>query len=97
MNGKLFSFILPDGSRNFADLPEFYPWEGLRNHLKELSGSCETGYVSDDVTEFWLDFNFCQNQFSINNQSGEFWFIVKNTDCPDDILIKVIEHFEKMY
>jgi hypothetical protein len=97
MNGKLFSFILPDGSRNFADLPEFYPWESLREHLKTLYGSCETGYVSDGVTEFWLDFNFYQNKFSINNQLGEFWFIVNDPNCPDEILIKVIEHFEKMY
>ncbi len=97
MNGKLFSFILPNGSRNYADLPEFYPWDVLRDHLKKLFGSRETAYVSDNVTEFWLDFDFRDNKFSINNQSGEFWFIVEDPNCSDVILIEVIEHFEKMY
>jgi hypothetical protein len=83
-----------DGSRQFAELPETYAWEDFRQIIQRLSGATITDYVTDDVTEMWLDFGFRGHAFTVNNQHGEFWFFVRDPVCPDDILTAVVEHCE---
>ena len=90
-----------DGSRQFAALPETYDagepeWERLRDWVGGLSGARLTGFVTDQVTEAWLDFEYCGQKFSINNQNGEWWFFVSDPSCPEDILGRVVDHFEPM-
>ena len=84
-----------DGSRNFADLPETFFFDELREIIKKFAGATETAFVTDWVTEVWIDFEYCGHKFSINNQMGDYWFFVENPDCPDEILIEVVQHFEK--
>jgi len=94
MKTTLFDHRAHDGSREFINLPECYPWDVLQLHVLLLEGGAVTGYISDEVTEMWLDFTYRGHSFSINNQLGEFWFFVDDPACPDEILIEVGEHFE---
>lgn len=94
MRNKLFDVNFGDGSRNFADLPETFFFDRLREIAGTLEGAVETGFLTDWVTEVWLDFVYRGHNFSINNQNGEYWFFVDDPECPDEILTEVIEHFE---
>lgn len=93
---RLFDFRMKDGSRNFADLPEIAYFNELRSHARKLAGSSEAGFATDWVTEVWLDFEYRGHRFSINNQMGEYWFFVEDPNCPDDILVEVVRHFESI-
>jgi hypothetical protein len=85
-----------DGSRNFCNLPEAVFFDELRRHASKLTTAKITGFLTDSVTEVWLDFNFRGQKFSINNQYGDYWFFVEDPECPDNILIEVMEHFRKL-
>ena len=86
---------MKDGSRNFAALPESVFFDELRKIAKGFEGAKETNFITDWVTEVWLDFEYRGHKFSINNPMGDYWFFVENPNCPDEILLEVIEHFEK--
>ena len=47
---------MKDGSRQFAALPESCAWSDLRNHLGKLPGVRLGEYLTDAVTEAWIDF-----------------------------------------
>lgn len=86
---------MKDGSRNFADLPETVFFDELRDIAKKFEDAKVTDFVTDWVTEVWLDFEYRGHKFSINNPYGNYWFFVQNPDCPDEILLEVIEYFER--
>ncbi len=90
---KLFDYQMADGSGNFADVPELVGFIEMREHLKSLSGACETNYLSDNVTEMWLDFDYAGHRFSINNQMGDYWLFVDDPSAPEPILSAVAQHF----
>ena len=92
-NEMLFDIRMNDGSRNFADLPEEASFGSMRNHLTILDGAAEMGFVTDDVTEMWLDFRYRDHSFSVNNQMGDYWFFVEDPLCPEAVLRSVVEHF----
>lgn len=94
-SGKLFNITMHDGSRNFADLPESIFFDELRELVKNFEGARETGFVTDWVTEVWLDFEYRGHKFSVNNQPGGYWFFVDDPNCPDKILLEVVEYFER--
>lgn len=96
MPSKIFSFIMPDGSRNFADWPETFSWEILREYLTNLDGIEINGFLTDHVTEAWIDFSYRGHKFSINNQNGNYLFFVDNPNCADEILLEIIRQCEKM-
>jgi hypothetical protein len=81
-----------DGSRQFASLPENRSWWALRDHLTRLPGASVTGFLTDGVTEAWIDFTFRGYSFTINNQLGEYWFFVEEADCPDAVLSEAADH-----
>ena len=85
-----------DGSRHFASLPESCSWVALRRHIERLPGAAVTKYISDDVTEMWLDFSFRGHPFTVNNQFGEFWFFTSDPACSDYTLRAVVEHCESL-
>lgn len=93
---SLYDIRMIDGSRQFADIPETVFFDAIRNCAAKLEGAIETGFVSDWVTEMWLDFDFRGHSFSVNNQFGEYWFFVRDPACSDEILFDVISHFEKL-
>lgn len=85
-----------DGSRQFAALPQSLLWYDVRDHLENLAGAQLTDFVTDDVTEAWIDFLFRGHSFTINDQFGEYWFFVRDPSCPDDILVQISNHFEAL-
>jgi hypothetical protein len=85
-----------DGSRLFATLPQTVLWYEVRDHLSALHGAELMGFLCDNVTEAWIDFRYRSHNFTINDQLGEYWFIVNDPVCRDDILSEVVEHFAQL-
>jgi hypothetical protein len=96
MPQPLFNFSMHDGSRHFGDLPQTALWYDVRDHVARLPGALLTGFVTDDVTEAWIDFTYRGCAFSINDQFGDDWFFVDASVCPDDILSDLLSHFTKL-
>lgn len=92
---KLYNLIMKDGSRHFGDLPEIASFDKMYEHATALPEIVVTGFVTDQVTEMWLDLEFRGNRFSINNQMGEYWFFVEDPECPDEILLELLELFRQ--
>jgi len=87
---------MADGSRNFLLLPVGNtPPLRLLFRIFTLWGAYPTTYVPS-FSESWIDFKYQKYTFSINNQYGDFWFFVKDPECPDEILKKVAQHFDQI-
>ena len=89
---EIYDMRMRDGSRHYAALPETESWERLHEHVRGLEGVSDTGMITDGVTEAWIDFRYRGQEFSINNQSGEFWFFVEDPACPAEVLEAVLNH-----
>jgi hypothetical protein len=89
---ELLSIIMKDGSRHFGDLPQSVLWHELRDHIECLDGAKVTGFITDNIIEAWIDFSYCGNCFSVNDQFGDYLFFVANPKCPDEILEVVLRH-----
>ena len=85
---------MKDGSRQFGGLPQTILWHDLRDHIASLDGAKVTGFITDNITEAWIDFTYREQRFSVNDQFGEYWFFVENPNCPDEILEAVLRHCE---
>ena len=96
MTQPLINLIMHDGSRHFGDLPQTRLWYAVRDHVARLPGVVLTGFVTDDVTEAWIDFTYQGHAFSINDQFGDYWFFVNDPACPDDVLNDVLSHFAEL-
>ena len=81
-----------DGCRQFGELPQSASWYKLRRHLSKLNGVSVTEFLTNHVTEAWIDFSFRGYQFTVNDQFGDYWFFVKDPNCPDNILEAVLSH-----
>lgn len=81
-----------DGSRHFAALPFTKSWHSLRRHIERLEGVSATSIITDEVTEAWIDFSYRGQEFSVNNQFGEYWLFVKDPACPEEDLEAVYSH-----
>ena len=93
---ELYSITMNDGSRQFGALPQAVLWEELRDHIQGLDGATATDFITDYVTEAWIDFSYRGHRFSVNDQFGEYWFFVENPNCPDDILKAVLSHCQSL-
>src|SRR5678815_2509285 len=92
--GQLLSTIMNDGSRHFGNLPQSVLWHELRDHISRLEGAVLTDFVTDNVTEAWIDFTYRGCRFSVNDQMGDYWFFVDRPICPDAVLQAVLSHCE---
>jgi hypothetical protein len=68
----LLNIIMHDGSRWFGELPQSASWYTLRKHIQQVDGSAVTDFITDDITQAWIDFTFRGYQFSINHQFGDY-------------------------
>ena len=93
---RLLDIRAADGSRQFAALPESASWRALREHVALLPGARVTAFVSDEVTEAWLDFAYGGHDFSINDQFGEYWLFVREPGAPEALLGEVAVHCERL-
>lgn len=94
MAAELLNIIMKDGSRHFGDLPQSTDWHQLRDHLEHLDGAKITGFITDNITEAWIDLSFRGHRFSVNDQFGQYWFFVDDPKCSDEILEAVLSHCE---
>lgn len=94
---ELLNIVMNDGSRHFGDIPALVDWHTLRHHIAQLEGAAVTGFVTDHVTEAWIDFTYRGHRFSANDQFGDYWFFVDDRNCPDDTLIEVLDHCRKVF
>jgi hypothetical protein len=92
MARELMNIIMNDGSRQFGELPQSATWSKLRQHLGKLDGVTVTEFITDHVTEAWIDFSFRGYQFSVNNQFGDYWFFANDSHAPDEVLETVLSH-----
>jgi hypothetical protein len=92
MEEKLLDLIMNDGSRHFGSLPQTVLWYELRDHIETLEGAAITNFITDNITEAWIDFTYRGYRFSVNDQFGDYWFFVDNPQCPDNILEAVLSH-----
>ena len=92
MAAELLNIIMQDGSRHFGDLPQSILWYQLREHIESLEGAKITEFITDNITEAWIDFSYSGHRFSVNNQFGEYWFFVDNPNSLAEILEKVLLH-----
>ena len=86
------NIIMNDGSRQFGELPQSATWYKLRQHIGELDGASVTEFITDHVTEAWIDFSFRGYQFTVNNQFGNYWFFANDAQAPDEMLETVLFH-----
>ena len=86
------SVIMKDGSRLFGELPQAVLWHELRDHVERLDGAAVTDFVTNNVTEAWIDFSYRGYHFSVNDQFGDYWFFVRDPNCPDEILGSILAH-----
>jgi hypothetical protein len=93
MTTPLINMSMCDGSRHFGDLPQTAMWSDVCEHVRKLPGADLTGFVSDFITEAWIDFTYKGHEFSINDQYGDYWFFVRDPACPDETLLDVLAHF----
>jgi len=93
----LHDLRMHDGSRHFGSFPERGlaepDWHLLRAAIPQLAGAEQTGFVTDQVTEAWLDFTYAGHEFSLNNQHGEWWCFVREPAAPDVALRALLRHF----
>jgi hypothetical protein len=85
-----------DGSRCFLSLHPNADWTAVRDHVGRLEGAKLTGFLTDGITEAWIDFHYAGHKFNINDSPGDYWFFVSDPTCPDTILHKVAEHFASL-
>ena len=90
---ELTNVTMSDGSRWFLSLPFSVSWYELRDHGSVLPGGQLTGFLTDHVTEAWIDFSYRAHAFTIHTVMGEFWFFAENSTCDDEILVEIAEHF----
>lgn len=96
MKIELINFLTPGGSLNFMDVPgEIIGGDDLYEYLGTLDG-VEMKGATADFTEVWMDFSFRGYDFAINTQLGDYWFFAENPDCPQEILLEIAAHCQKL-
>lgn len=93
---ELINIRTHDGSRHFLALQLPRDWYGVRDHVERLNSAMLTGFLCDDITEAWIDFEYQRHNFTINDQFGEYWFFVSDPSCAVEILETVAEHFRSL-
>ena len=90
---RIFDLRMKDGSRQFADMPEVALPSEMRKIIAKLPGAEIQSFVASIAeVEAWIEFQYCGFDFAVNNQNMEYWFFVKQPECPDSILGEVAAH-----
>ncbi len=84
---------LPEDALHFADFPEVIFFDEFYDHVEILEGAVITEFETDGTIEMWLEFEFRDNKFFINNRFGDYWFYVADLECPEEILLEIANHF----
>lgn len=92
----LFDRKMRDGSRHFVDMPEVVFFDEFADHAEELEDAEITEFITDGTIEMWLEFEYREHNFFVNNQLGDYIFFVEDADCDEEILFEVIDHFRQL-
>ena|SRR5688572_13166310 len=87
---------MKDGSRHFVDMPEVVFFDEFADHVERLEGAEITEFITDGVVEMWLEFEYRSHKFSVNNQFGDYCFFVLDPNCPEKILLEIVDHFREL-
>lgn len=87
---------MQDGSRLFAILKDPLSWKALRDHLETMQSLKILRFVTDGITEGWLDFEYFGHHFTVHDPLGEFYVFVKDAECSSFILGELMTHFRKL-
>lgn len=71
-----------DGWRHFVELPEAVLFGEFRAHAEKLKEAKITDFITGDVVEMWLDFEYRGKIFSVNNQFGDYWVFCRRCKLP---------------
>jgi hypothetical protein len=85
-----------DNARHFVDFPEVFFFDEISDHIEKLPGAVITELEIDGVVEVWIEFEFRDNKFFVNNSLGDYRFSVEDPMCEDEILIELADHFRKL-
>ena len=96
MLNDLLEKKLKSGARHFVDMPEVVFFDDLYEHTENLAGAEITEFETDGTLEMWLEFEFRGQKFSVGNRFGDYWFIVDDPQCPEEILLLVVAHFRRL-
>jgi hypothetical protein len=88
--------LLNSGALHFADLPQSVLWHDLAAHVGKLAGASGLEVLTDEVTEGFIDFDWRGHHFTINDQSGDYWFVVDDPTCPEEILQALLQHCQRL-
>ncbi|TLD70560.1 hypothetical protein FEM03_12625 [Phragmitibacter flavus] len=93
---KLVDHRMPDGSRLFIEFPIRHPWSLIHSHLATLDELTITRFVTDDITEGWLDFTFLHHEFTVHDPLDSYLVFVKAPACDIFIQLEILEHLRNL-
>lgn len=93
---RLQNSIMHDGSRQFYDVPGSWASKTICDHVLKLSGANVTNVLAGYTSECWIDFTYREHAFTLNPQMGDIWCFVKDPACPDEILVEVAKHLDRL-
>ena len=96
MLNDLLENKLKSGARHFVDMPEVVFFDEVYEHAENLDGVEIYDFQTDGTLEMWLEFEFRGHKFFIGNKFGDFWFLVEDADCDEEILLEIAGHFRKL-
>jgi hypothetical protein len=96
MLNDLLENKLNAGARHFVDMPEVVFFDELYEHAENLPGVEIIEFLMDGTLEMWLEFKFRGNKFFIGNNYGDYWFLVEDPECDEEILLEIAAHFRKL-
>lgn len=85
-----------DNARHFVDLPEVIFFDELSDHLEELPGYQLNEFEVDGVVGLWIEFEWANNKFFVDNQPGDYRFYVEDPKCEEGILLEISNHLRSL-
>jgi len=84
------------GPRIFVELWHTKDWPDVIAHLAKLSGVSDTTFREASGDEPALRFEFEGHAFAFYRGGGEYIGQVADAACPDEILLRVAHHFNRL-
>ena len=53
-------------------------------------------FEADGVLKLWLEFEFANNKFFVDNALGDYRFYVEDPKCDEDILLELASHLRSL-
>ena len=102
MPEALLNVIDHDGTRLFGRLPKAASWPTLSllferiRALPRVLHPYALTFAAGQSDAMLVGFTYSGYDFSIRERDGEYWFLVRQADCPDLILQHILAHCRKV-